>query len=43
MDKTLDNNKGRWRNVIVSFRMSPEELDDECASKVIPGLTNRTT
>ena len=27
MDKTLDN-KGRWRNVIVSFRMSPEERDD---------------
>ena len=27
MDKSLDN-KGRWRNVIISFRMSPQERDD---------------
>lgn len=37
MDKTLDN-KGRWRNVIVSFRMSPEERDDLNARVKLSGL-----
>lgn len=37
MDKTLDN-KGRWRNVIVSFRMSPEERDDLNVRVKLSGL-----
>ena len=40
MDKTLDN-KGRWRNVIVSFRMSPEELDDLNVRVKLSGLTKQ--
>lgn len=39
MDKTLDN-KGRWRNVIVSFRMSPEERDVNVRVK-LSGLTKQ--
>ena len=37
MDKTLDN-KGRWRNVILSFRMSPEERDDLNVRVKLSGL-----
>lgn len=40
MDKTLDN-KGRWRNVIVSFRMSPEERDDLNVRVKLSGLTKQ--
>lgn len=40
MDKTLDN-KGRWRNVIISFRMSPEERDDLNVRVKLSGLTKQ--
>ncbi len=40
MDKTLDS-KGRWRNVIVSFRMSPEERDDLNVRVKLSGLTKQ--
>ena len=40
MDKTLDN-KGRWRNVIVSFRMSPEERDDLNVRVKLSGITKQ--
>jgi len=36
MYKTLDN-KGRWRNVIISFRMSPQ--DDLNVRVKLSGLT----
>ena len=38
MYKTLDN-KGRWRNVIISFRMSPQERDDLNVRVKLSGLT----
>ena len=38
MDKSLDN-KGRWRNVIISFRMSPQERDDLNVRVKLSGLT----
>ena len=46
MYKTLDN-KGRWRNVIISFRMSPQERDDlnvrvKLKKKKKTGLHNQT-
>ncbi len=40
MEKTLDN-KGRWRNVIISFRMSPEERDDLNVRVKLSGLTKQ--
>ena len=40
MDKTLDN-KGRWRNVIISFRMSPQERDDLSVRVKLSGLTKQ--
>lgn len=40
MDKTLDN-KGRWRNVTVSFRMSSEERDDLNVRVKLSGLTKQ--
>ena len=40
MDKTLEN-KGRWRNVIVSFRMSSEERDDLNVRVKLSGLTKQ--
>ena len=40
MEKTLDN-KGRWRNVIISFRMSPQERDDLNARVKLSGLTKQ--
>ena len=40
MDKTLDN-KGRWRNVIISFRMSPQERDDLNVRVKLSGLTKQ--
>ncbi len=40
MDKNVDK-KGRWRNVIVSFRMSPEERDDLNARVKLSGLTKQ--
>ena len=40
MDKTLDS-KGRCRNVIVSFRMSPEERDDLNVRVKLSGLTKQ--
>lgn len=40
MDKNKDP-KGRWRNVIVSFRMSPEERDDLNARVKLSGLTKQ--
>lgn len=40
MDKNKDG-KGRWRNVIVSFRMSPEERDDLNARVKLSGLTKQ--
>ena len=40
MDKNKDL-KGRWRNVIVSFRMSPEERDDLNARVKLSGLTKQ--
>ena len=40
MDKTLDT-KGRWRNVIISFRMSPQERDDLNVRVKLSGLTKQ--
>ena len=40
MDKTLDN-KGRWRNVIISFRMSAQERDDLNVRVKLSGLTKQ--
>lgn len=40
MEKTLDN-KGRWRNVIISFRMSPQERDDLNVRVKMSGLTKQ--
>ena len=40
MDKTIDN-KGRWRNVIISFRMSPQERDDLNVRVKLSGLTKQ--
>ena len=40
MDKNIDK-KVRWRNVIVSFRMSPEERDDLNARVKLSGLTKQ--
>lgn len=40
MYKTLDN-KGRWRNVIISFRMSPQERDDLNVRVKLSGLTKQ--
>ncbi|NLO42990.1 MAG: mobilization protein [Bacteroidales bacterium] len=40
MLKTLDK-QGRWRNVIVSFRVSPEERDDLDARVKLSGLTKQ--
>ena len=40
MDKNVDK-KGRWRNVIVSFRMSPEERDDFNVRVKLSGLTKQ--
>ena len=40
MDKTLDN-KGRWRNVIISFRMSPQERDDLNVRVKLSGLSKQ--
>ena len=40
MDETLDN-KGRWRNVIISFRMSPQERDDLNVRVKLSGLTKQ--
>lgn len=41
MDKSLDN-KGRWRNVIISFRMSEQERDDLNVRVKLSGLHNQT-
>lgn len=40
MDKSLDN-KGRWSNVIISFRMSPQERDDLNVRVKLSGLTKQ--
>lgn len=40
MYKSLDN-KGRWRNVIISFRMSPQERDDLNVRVKLSGLTKQ--
>ena len=40
MDKNVDK-KGRWRNVIVSFRMSPQERDDLDSRVKLSGLTKQ--
>lgn len=40
MDKNLDK-KNRWRNVIVSFRVSPEERDDLNIRVKLSGLTKQ--
>ncbi len=40
MDKNVDK-KGRWRNVIVSFRMSPEERDDLNVRVKLSGVTKQ--
>lgn len=40
MLKTLDK-QGRWRNVIVSFRVSPEERDDLNTRVKLSGLTKQ--
>ena len=40
MDKSLDN-KGRWRNVIISFRMSPQERYDLNVRVKLSGLTKQ--
>ena len=40
MEKTLDNN-GRWRTVIISFRMSPQERDDLNVRVRLSGLTKQ--
>ena len=39
-DKSFDN-KGRWRNVIISFRMSPQERDDLNGRVKLSGLTKQ--
>ncbi len=40
LDKTLDS-KGRWRSVIISFRMSPQERDDLNVRVKLSGLTKQ--
>lgn len=40
MDKNLDS-KGRWRSVIVSFRVSPEESEDLNTRVRLSGLTKQ--
>ena len=40
MEKTLDS-KGRWRNVIISFRMSTQERDDLNVRVKLSGLTKQ--
>lgn len=40
MDKCVDC-KGRWRNVIVSFRVSPEESEDLNKRVKLSGLTKQ--
>lgn len=40
MDKNLDN-RGRWRNVSIGFRMSPEESEDLNARVKLSGLTKQ--
>lgn len=40
MEKTLDN-KGRWRNLIISFQMSPQERDDLNVRVKLSGLTKQ--
>ena len=40
MYKSLDN-KGRWRNEIISFRMSPQERDDLNVRVKLSGLTKQ--
>ena len=40
MEKTLDS-KGRWRNVIISFRMSQQERDDLNVRVKLSGLTKQ--
>lgn len=40
MDKNVDK-KGRWRNVTVAFRMSPQESDDLNIRVKLSGLTKQ--
>lgn len=40
MDKNLDS-KGRWRNISVGFRMSPEESVDLNARVKLSGMTKQ--
>ena len=40
MDKNIDKN-GRWRNVTVAFRMSPQERDDLDIRVKLSGLTKQ--
>lgn len=40
MEKRVDR-KGRWRNVIVSFRVSPEENEDLNRRVKLSGLTKQ--
>lgn len=40
MERTLDR-KGRWRNLAVAFRMSPEENDDLNTRVKLSGLTKQ--
>lgn len=40
MDKNLDK-KGRWRNVTVAFRMSPQESEDLNVRVKLSGLTKQ--
>lgn len=40
MDKVFDK-KGRWRNKIISFRMSPEESSDLDIRVRLSGLTKQ--
>lgn len=40
MNKNLDS-KGRWRSVIVSFRVSPEESEDLNTRVRLSGLTKQ--
>ena len=40
LEKTLDS-KGRWRNVIISFRMSAQERDDLNVRVKLSGLTKQ--
>ena len=40
MEKTLDS-KGRWRNVIILFRMSAQERDDLNVRVKLSGLTKQ--